>query len=69
MVFGISLGFSDLINKEGKKEEQKKYALFIGDTVQINEVWPSGTSQYGIPEVKQKLPYDLNFVCRSLWLW
>ncbi|XP_023692218.2 FACT complex subunit SPT16-like [Paramormyrops kingsleyae] len=37
MVFGISLGFSDLINKEGKKEEQKKYALFIGDTVQINE--------------------------------
>lgn len=38
MVFSVSLGFSDMINKEGKKDEQKKYALFIGDTVQINEV-------------------------------
>lgn len=38
MVLSISLGFADLVNKEGKKEEQKKYALFIGDTVQINEV-------------------------------
>ncbi|KAI1901230.1 hypothetical protein AGOR_G00032160 [Albula goreensis] len=37
MVLSVSLGFSDLVNKEGKKEEQKKYALFIGDTVQINE--------------------------------
>ncbi|KAG7455014.1 hypothetical protein MATL_G00251980 [Megalops atlanticus] len=37
MVFSVSLGFSDLVNKEGKKEEQKKYALFIGDTVLINE--------------------------------
>lgn len=38
MVFSVSLGLADLINKEGKKEEQKKYALFVGDTVQINEV-------------------------------
>ncbi|XP_029944289.1 FACT complex subunit SPT16 [Salarias fasciatus] len=37
MVLSISLGFADLVNKEGKKEEQKKYALFIGDSVQINE--------------------------------
>uniref|UniRef100_A0A8C9W0X6 FACT complex subunit n=1 Tax=Scleropages formosus TaxID=113540 RepID=A0A8C9W0X6_SCLFO len=37
MVLSVSLGLSDLINREGKKEEQKKYALFIGDTVQINE--------------------------------
>uniref|UniRef100_A0A3Q3J6N8 FACT complex subunit n=1 Tax=Monopterus albus TaxID=43700 RepID=A0A3Q3J6N8_MONAL len=37
MVFSISLGFADLVNKDAKKEEQKKYALFIGDTVQINE--------------------------------
>uniref|UniRef100_A0A8D3DEU5 FACT complex subunit n=1 Tax=Scophthalmus maximus TaxID=52904 RepID=A0A8D3DEU5_SCOMX len=37
MVLSISLGFADLVNKEGKKEEQKKYALFIGDTIQINE--------------------------------
>lgn len=38
MVFSISLGLADLINKEGKKDEQKKYALFVGDTIQINEV-------------------------------
>lgn len=38
MVLSISLGFADLENKEGKKDEQKKYALFIGDTIQINEV-------------------------------
>uniref|UniRef100_A0A671L926 FACT complex subunit n=1 Tax=Sinocyclocheilus anshuiensis TaxID=1608454 RepID=A0A671L926_9TELE len=37
MVFSISLGLADMINKEGKKDEQKKYALFIGDTIQINE--------------------------------
>lgn len=37
MVFSISLGLADLVNKEAKKEEQKKYALFIGDSVQINE--------------------------------
>uniref|UniRef100_A0A672FIL1 FACT complex subunit n=1 Tax=Salarias fasciatus TaxID=181472 RepID=A0A672FIL1_SALFA len=41
MVLSISLGFADLVNKEGKKEEQKKYALFIGDSVQINEVSPA----------------------------
>uniref|UniRef100_A0A3B5A633 FACT complex subunit n=1 Tax=Stegastes partitus TaxID=144197 RepID=A0A3B5A633_9TELE len=38
MVLSISLGFADLVNKDAKKEEQKKYALFIGDTIQINEV-------------------------------
>lgn len=38
MVLSISLGFADLVNKDGKKDEQKKYALFIGDTIQINEV-------------------------------
>lgn len=37
MVLSVSLGFADLVNKEGKKDEQKKYALFIGDTIQINE--------------------------------
>lgn len=38
MVLSVSLGFADLINSEGKKEEQKKYALFVGDTIMINEV-------------------------------
>uniref|UniRef100_A0A8C2BWA6 FACT complex subunit n=1 Tax=Cyprinus carpio TaxID=7962 RepID=A0A8C2BWA6_CYPCA len=37
MVFSISLGLADMINHEAKKDEQKKYALFIGDTIQINE--------------------------------
>ncbi|XP_023688342.1 FACT complex subunit SPT16 [Paramormyrops kingsleyae] len=41
MVLSVSLGLSDLISKEGKKDEQKKYALFIGDTVQINEEEPA----------------------------
>ncbi|KAG5846267.1 FACT complex subunit SPT16 [Anguilla anguilla] len=36
MVLSVSLGLAELLNKEGKKEQQK-YALFIGDTVQINE--------------------------------
>ncbi|MEQ2168211.1 FACT complex subunit SPT16, partial [Goodea atripinnis] len=36
MVLSISLGLSDLLNKDAKKDEQK-YALFLGDTVQINE--------------------------------
>ena len=37
MVFSINLGFSDLTNKEGKKPEEKTYALFIGDTVLMDE--------------------------------
>lgn len=39
MVFSINLGFSDLTNKEGKKPEEKTYALFIGDTVLVDEVY------------------------------
>ena len=39
MVFRINLGFSDLTNKEGKKPEEKTYALFIGDTVLVDEVY------------------------------
>lgn len=38
MVFSINLGFSELTNKEGKKPEEKTYALFIGDTVLVDEV-------------------------------
>uniref|UniRef100_A0A8C8JF92 FACT complex subunit n=1 Tax=Oncorhynchus tshawytscha TaxID=74940 RepID=A0A8C8JF92_ONCTS len=51
MVLSISLGFADLVNKEGKKEEQKKYALFIGDSVQINEDDPATV----LTPVKKKL--------------
>uniref|UniRef100_A0A8C5P0Y1 FACT complex subunit n=1 Tax=Jaculus jaculus TaxID=51337 RepID=A0A8C5P0Y1_JACJA len=41
MVFSINLGFSDLTNKEGKKTEEKTYALFIGDTVLVDEDGPA----------------------------
>ncbi|KAH0626228.1 hypothetical protein JD844_001073 [Phrynosoma platyrhinos] len=41
MVFSLNVGFSDLLNKEGKKPEEKTYALFIGDTVLVEEDGPA----------------------------
>lgn len=38
MVFNVNVGFADLENKDGKDSASKKYALFIGDTVMVNEV-------------------------------
>jgi len=38
MVFNINVGFSDLENPESKTSEGKKYALYLGDTVLVNEV-------------------------------
>jgi len=38
MIFNISVGFSDLDNPEAKTSEGKKYALYLGDTVLVNEV-------------------------------
>ena len=40
-VFNACVGFSDLTNPEGKDASEKKYALFIGDTVVINEDQPA----------------------------
>ncbi|XP_059806782.1 FACT complex subunit SPT16 [Hypanus sabinus] len=37
MVFSVNVGFSPMENQEGRTNEAKNYALFIGDTVQINE--------------------------------
>lgn len=37
MTFQVSIGFSDLVNPEGKDDASRKYALFIGDTVQVNK--------------------------------
>ncbi|KAE8633772.1 hypothetical protein XENTR_v10002083 [Xenopus tropicalis] len=37
MVFSVHLGLSELNNKAGKKPEEKTYALFVGDTVLVNE--------------------------------
>ena len=41
MVFNVNIGFSDLQNKDSKDSEGKKYALFIGDTVMVNEGSPA----------------------------
>ncbi|XP_066843338.1 LOW QUALITY PROTEIN: FACT complex subunit SPT16 [Anser cygnoides] len=41
MVFSINVGFSDLPNKEGKKPEERTYAMFIGDTVLVDEDGPA----------------------------
>jgi nucleosome binding factor SPN SPT16 subunit len=38
MTFQISIGFSGLDNPDGQDEQSKTYALFIGDTVVVNEV-------------------------------
>ncbi|CAG2163756.1 unnamed protein product [Oppiella nova] len=37
MVFNVSIGFSGLQNKSASDAEGKAYALFIGDTVVVNE--------------------------------
>jgi len=38
MTFQVSIGFSALDNPDGKDDQSKIYALFIGDTVLVNEV-------------------------------
>jgi len=40
MTFQISVGFSALENTQGKDTQSKTYALFIGDTVLVNENEP-----------------------------
>lgn len=37
-VYNLSVGLSGLINQEGSDKESKVYALYVGDTVLINEV-------------------------------
>lgn len=38
MVFNVNIGLSNLANKEATEKEGKVYALFLGDTVMVNEV-------------------------------
>ena len=38
MVFNVNLGFSNLKNKSAKKDVDQTYALFLGETVMVNEV-------------------------------
>ena len=37
MVFSINVGFTNLKNKEAKEDANKVYALFLGETVVVNE--------------------------------
>lgn len=69
MVLSISLGFADLVNKEAKKEEQKKYALFIGDTVQINEVPASSLPAEVAEHTPEGIPSQLKIYWNSLFLF
>nr|XP_022905193.1 FACT complex subunit spt16-like [Onthophagus taurus] len=41
MVFNINMGFSNLQNKDAQDKEGKIYALFIGDTVMVNDDQPA----------------------------
>lgn len=41
MVFNVNLGFNNLENKDASDKEGKTYALFIGDTVTVNEGQPA----------------------------
>lgn len=40
-VFNVNVGFSGLTNKEASDKEGKTYALFIGDTVVVNDGQPA----------------------------
>lgn len=37
-VYNLNVGLSNLVNKDAKEKESKVYALFVGDTVCVNEV-------------------------------
>ncbi|XP_078365662.1 FACT complex subunit SPT16-like isoform X1 [Oculina patagonica] len=41
MVFNINAGFSGLVNESSEDSESKNYALFVGDTVLVNEDAPA----------------------------
>lgn len=41
MVFNVCVGLAGLTNKEASDKEGKTYALFIGDTVTVNETGPA----------------------------
>ncbi|PSN32696.1 FACT complex subunit spt16 [Blattella germanica] len=41
MVFNVNVGLAGLTNKEASEKEGKVYALFIGDTVQVNVDHPA----------------------------
>ncbi|XP_041283569.1 FACT complex subunit SPT16-like, partial [Onychostruthus taczanowskii] len=41
MVFSVNVGLSELPNREAKRPEERSYALFLGDTVMVDEDGPA----------------------------
>jgi len=41
MVFNVNAGFSGLVNENAENSENKNYALFVGDTVSVNQDAPA----------------------------
>lgn len=52
MVFNVAVGFSNLENKQATEAEAKTYALFVGDTVVVND---SNTPPTTLTQSKKKL--------------
>ncbi|XP_030751148.1 FACT complex subunit spt16 [Sitophilus oryzae] len=52
MVFNLNVGFSNLTNKEASDKEGKTYALFIGDTVMVNEGQPASVLTISKKKIK-----------------
>ncbi|XP_060516810.1 FACT complex subunit spt16 [Cylas formicarius] len=52
MVFNLNVGFSNLQNGEASEKEGKTYALFIGDTVMVNEGQPASTLTVSKKKIK-----------------
>ncbi|GJQ84567.1 putative FACT complex subunit [Trypoxylus dichotomus] len=52
MVFNINMGFSNLQNKDATDKEGKVYALFIGDTVMVNENQPASVLTISKKKIK-----------------
>ncbi|EFA04061.1 FACT complex subunit spt16 [Tribolium castaneum] len=52
MVFNVNMGFSNLENKDATDKEGKTYALFIGDTVMVNEGQPASVLTMSKKKIK-----------------
>jgi nucleosome binding factor SPN SPT16 subunit len=52
MIFNVNIGISGLENKEATDKEGKIYALFIGDTVLVNEEPPASVLTQSKKKIK-----------------
>lgn len=52
MVFSVNVGLSGLENKEASDKESKVYALFVGDTVLVNEEPPASVLTQSKKKIK-----------------